>query len=1185
MKKSFFKQSYPIFLLALSAALVVISSFPPSTSKKLQSEAARVERALHRRQTIIEKYAIEALQSDGDWMEFDNLPEDMVLYCFRSDSLKFWANVFPVGNDRIDTYGLSYRLQDMKGNENSSPLAYVGMKEQYINLGSGWYIVNTHISKDHRTRIVTGILVRTEYATGNLRDEVNRKLRLHKGFTSESIGVDDSAIVYGIEGEPLFSIVTDAPSAYERSDNLLRWIALLLVVVAVFAIHYRQHTKRTFAAAVIILVVGRTCAALLAGVAADDTELFSPIVYADNALFDSLGSLLINNTFVALLIYALFAMRFSFLRPLELEKRGRRVSWSVSLSVVSLALIWYIHMVMRSLIDNSGISMQVSRMETLSGYSALCLISFAMLYLALLYLLQMAVMCAFKSRSVNLFSWKNALIYIAVISLYSVTAIGTYSFGKEFETNRVRTGKIAIERDLSLELYLRNIEQSIANDQFIAILSGAGGIELIKNRLQDRYLTGDIISKYDIRLSLCTPDNLLGIGTGDEPVNCFSFYDDVIGNHGTELSPGSNFFFISNYNNQNSYIGVFTYIDSNDYAVSRLFIEIESRYGRGMTGYPPEILGSSGTGTSLPAQYSSAKYVEGRLVSSTGSYPYSVMHENPQGRDYYMENAGGFIHFVNCISADSTTIISRPRRSVFPYIVSFSYFYIFFGIFILLFTVWGRKTKLFNLPKHTLRRKIALLTTGTMAAALLCMGIGSVTYVVRLNAATDSERMAEKIESIQSALTPYLRYALRYNDLLTEDFILQIDNAASINQTDINIYDREGRLVHSTRPELFDRFILGRRMNGEAFKAVHNDHSLRFSTVEKAAGIKYTSVYAPLFNNDGDMVAIVNFPYLNRNRDANNATLATVSAIINIYLILLIAAMVLGAIMSNSMSRPLTEIKEKLDRLATSNSKSRHIRYRNSSDELGMLVASYNKMVDDLELSTKRLAQNEREQAWKEMARQIAHEIKNPLTPMRLSIQYLLRLKEQNVPGWEDKLEKISHSLLEQIDILSDTASEFSSFSKFFSEQVVEVNLDELIRTEAVLFDNRADIAIQYIQKVETPLVRVRRNQISRVLVNLITNAVQAIDNRGQAEGRIRIVLEADTYEGKPAYRLDVEDNGPGVPEDNLGRLFTPNFTTKTGGTGLGLAISKSILEQSQGSISYRKSTLGGACFSIILPA
>ena len=331
------------------------------------------------------------------------------------------------------------------------------------------------------------------------------------------------------------------------------------------------------------------------------------------------------------------------------------------------------------------------------------------------------------------------------------------------------------------------------------------------------------------------------------------------------------------------------------------------------------------------------------------------------------------------------------------------------------------------------------------------------------------------------------------------------------------------------------------------------------------------------------MVAIANVPYFRRSEDVTNATASTISVVVNIYLILLLAAIALGALVSNSLSRPLVEIKERIDRLTLTGN--RRIKYRNTNDELGILINSYNKMVEDLEESSRRLAQTEREQAWKEMARQIAHEIKNPLTPMKLSIQYLMKLKEANVPGWEEKLESVSKSLLEQIDTLSQTATEFSSFARFYSEEVTRIDLDALIREQQELFDNRDDLSFEYEPTAAPAQVDARRSQLARVFVNLITNAIQAIDNAGVEGGRIRILLNPAHLSGSDAWRIDVEDNGPGVSEEDMEKLFTPNFTTKKTGTGLGLAICRSIVEQSQGTIAYSRSDLGGARFTIILPA
>jgi nitrogen fixation/metabolism regulation signal transduction histidine kinase len=225
------------------------------------------------------------------------------------------------------------------------------------------------------------------------------------------------------------------------------------------------------------------------------------------------------------------------------------------------------------------------------------------------------------------------------------------------------------------------------------------------------------------------------------------------------------------------------------------------------------------------------------------------------------------------------------------------------------------------------------------------------------------------------------------------------------------------------------------------------------------------------------------------------------------------------------------------------------------------------------------------------MARQVAHEIKNPLTPIKLEIQRLIRLKEKGNPKWEEKFDKVVDVVLEHIDILSETANEFSTFAKLYSEEPVLVDLDKTLRDQILIFDNRENIRVEYIGMSDA-FVMAPRPQLIRVFVNLIANAVQAVEIRqkemeenGEAPmaGKVVIALRNSNIDGY--YDIVVDDNGPGVKEENQSRLFTPNFTTKSGGTGLGLAICRNIIEKCDGTISYSKSFgLGGASFTVTIP-
>ena len=1187
-KIKYFLEKYPAESFGVISILLLALSFVVTDYDiNLKGEIHQVERRLHQKERLMESYAKQAMEVPVDkWVSFENLPEDMVLYKYNADTLQSWANQFPISNDETDIYPFLYRLQYMSNrNLYSTPLAYLGNHEQYVNLGSAWYVVKIYVTK--YTKIITGILIKTEYPSDKIiTNKVNTNLRLDRAYTTVPVSVDDGGVVFGKDGEPLFSIVTEGPSSFRYGDSPLRWFSFIFGIFALILYHSKKRSGISFVVAITGFTFIRFLALLMVSRIGTESPLFSPILYADTRLFNSLGNFLFNNLFVFLLVLTFFMVRNNIYEKFVSKNKWQKGLLISALFFLSFFLIFYIHSTLKSLILNSNIVLELFRIEEINFYSILCYISYSMLFLALLYSMQMIILFLRKNKKTSLFSWRNIILYILLISAYSVIVVSWFGLKKEFESNRVWTNKLAVERDLNLELQLRIVEDAIAQDPFIKILSlvSSQGNELIKSRINERYLFQAIRQKYNITVTNCGGNDLLQLSVGAPPIGCYSYFQEEVLRYGNQLAPNSRFYYMNNYDGLTSYLGLFNYYDPVQNKSVMMFLEIESKYVKDDIGYPGILLESQNfTDEALPKSYSYAKYTNKRLVSYRGRYNYPVNindEEYKSGYSLILKNSEA--HFVNKVSDDDIIIISRKRHSFFPYLVSFSYLSLFFGTILLLSTKWSRKSKLFTLPKSSFRRKITFLITFSMAFALICMGVGSVVYSINLTNDNNSIQMEEKIKVVQSTLSDYCKYALRYNDINTPELFSAMDRVASNTQTDINLYDTHGRLIRSTKSEIFDQFLIGSRINHNAYKNIVYEKSMRFVTKEKIAEIEYYSIFAPLFNVDGNLVAIANIPYFLHSVNKNESTASTVATIINIYLLLLIAATLGGTMVSNSLSKPLAEIKKKMEGLSVSK-KTEHISYKNNKDELGLLVSAYNKMVDDLEESTQQLAQSEREQAWKEMARQIAHEIKNPLTPMRLSIQHIVRLKKQNVEGWENKFDELSKSLIEQIDILSETANEFSSFAKFYNEDNVDVDLDDLIKEQIVLFDNQENIDMRYVSEIHgDPIVSARKKQLARVFVNLLTNCIQALNNKN--DGIIKVTLSCEQNSKGDYYIILFEDNGSGVTEENYNKLFKPNFTTKTGGTGLGLAICRSIVEQSQGFISYSTSTLGGACFTIKLP-
>ncbi len=238
-------------------------------------------------------------------------------------------------------------------------------------------------------------------------------------------------------------------------------------------------------------------------------------------------------------------------------------------------------------------------------------------------------------------------------------------------------------------------------------------------------------------------------------------------------------------------------------------------------------------------------------------------------------------------------------------------------------------------------------------------------------------------------------------------------------------------------------------------------------------------------------------------------------------------------------------------------------------------------MVQALGESSRRLAQVERDKAWTDMARRVAHDLKNPLTPIKLQLQMLMRMKATGNPAWQERFDEVAQTVLYHVDLLADSADQFSTFAKMYDQQAERLDLDALIRQEVDLFDSRDDIQLDYFGLADA-MVMAPRPQLTRVVVNLITNAIQAVDGN-EGEKRLVVSLRNATEDG--FYDIVVEDNGPGVDAANQDKIFTPDFTTKTSGSGLGLAICRRIVDHCGGSISYSKSfNLGGACFTVKYP-
>ncbi len=404
-------------------------------------------------------------------------------------------------------------------------------------------------------------------------------------------------------------------------------------------------------------------------------------------------------------------------------------------------------------------------------------------------------------------------------------------------------------------------------------------------------------------------------------------------------------------------------------------------------------------------------------------------------------------------------------------------------------------------------------------------------------------------------------------------FQTKIYELSDVHNLDLNIYNISGELIISSNKELHQEGLIPRNMSPETLKAL----SVKGKRIDKRLtnkGEDYLNSYQYLNDTKGNPIAIISIPYFQLDETYKRDLRDYLLALSPIYIVLFLVASILAFVLSRQITEPLRRLSAIMRKAALMK---RYMPLRwNSSDEVGQLVHQYNFMVKELEKSADILAQTQKESAWREMAKQVAHEIKNPLTPMKLNVQLFERQLKADDPDFEEKLKTFSHSIIEQIDTLAHIASAFSGFAQMPNSNKEKLHINNLVE-RAVSFYDAANINLNLSQ--EELYVFADRDQFIRVLNNLLNNAIEAIPDEVHSQ------IEIGLFKRGKEIHLTVKDNGLGIPEELQEKIFEPNFTTKNSGMGLGLALVKRIIDDVNGEIYFKSELNKGTTFFIKLPA
>ncbi len=1100
---------------------------------------------------------------------------------------------------------------------------------------NGWYIPEMVKAGDEK---IIGLLrVYTDYGFENdlIRNGFEKDFRLPVN-TRFSFDKEESEFhVHTRDGTFLFTLVF----SINRTTTgfiiipLLMWIisfVLLVLLVLEIAGRLVSRGKENLAAGfcfvvfamvyLVILLTGKPLSFYV-------TALFSPYGFTLNKFIPSLGHLLIISILLA--VFSWVFLRYTSFKP---WLSGNRLKDYFLLLVLLLpvALVFILYQaIFSSLIVNSNINFETYRALELNllsavGYATMILLFFVpvsflmkifrtmnqrgfrtvlfatgtllLVFLAgslfyprllipsvLLFTITTTGVWITQKRSTGVFN--IAVIFSMVLGLWSLYLITILSEQKTTENLKIQAVTYSTENDPEAEYSLLDIWPEISGDEILAGMMtveyfGRDDFNKITDYLHDTYFDG-YLGNYNFNIVPCRNDENLRIGETNEIYrNCFDFFNERIDTNG-HLITGTGFYFIDNQRGRAYYLGKLLYQVSEN-ITNGLFIELYSDINVFQPGYSELLLDKRYHGYARLRDYSFAKYINEEMVLRTGEFPYNKTDANYVDRtaDFRQFKHQDFRHILY-INGNVTVIISRPFLTPGDMIISFAYLFTFTFLFTSLVLFLIRRPSLRSLYSFNFRQKLQLSFIGVLLFSFILVGIVITSLNIRQYQAKHYENIREKMNSVYMEMDTRISMEKElipgwssntYASL--NEFLIRLSN---IFNTDINLYDLSGYLLATSRPEIFYRNLTSRRMNNTAFLNLKSLSRTEYLQRETIGNLQYISAYIPFYNTDNELLVYLNLPYFRMQSVLSKEISNLIVTVINFTLLLIVIAMGLAVFISSRLTSPLNMLSSGLASVELGK-KSEHLSYV-GNDEIGELVRQYNRMLDELEDSARKLTASEREYAWREMARQIAHEIKNPLTPMKLNIQQLLKSWKDGVPGFEKKLERFTKNQIEYIDNLSSIASAFSSFAKMPDVKPVEVDLLEQVKTTLELFKSSGNITFRLGWPHDKRIfIYADREQLNGVFSNLIKNGIQSIPHGREGIIRVNIELKRDKV------LVSVADNGSGIPDSLHDKMFTPNFTTKSSGMGLGLSIVRRYVESASGRIWFESEADKGSVFYIEYP-
>lgn len=952
-----------------------------------------------------------------------------------------------------------------------------------------------------------------------------------------------------------------------------------------------------------------------------DHELFDTSAFASSWLNPTLGDLLLN-----LLLLLVIVISFYIYRKYLIEKiGGSRLShfWVTLLMLLFFYSSLLLYLVVQTIYHNSQISLDINQLLMfdslrVAAYLSLVVIALVGFIIGHLVLRTLNENFIQKDRiiiisitiilfiAVGIVENINFIIpiiitggFIAIISstrLYRslfkirfatyvyffswavsasmIIALATMNLEEEQEyKNQIKFAeKFLVENDALAEFLLHDLNKKIQDDFFIQsrLSSPYLGKTVVKDKIRQVYLS-DYFDKYDIDIYLFDaqgrPFNPMefmlrpaDIKAANEKYQTIYPYIYYIDEPGDELA--------------GRYLDLIE-IKKRGLRVGYILLDLRLKKLIPQNVYPELLVDNRFLQSFQDKSYSYAVYKNSGVIYSSGRFNYvsNLPEEVIQKQEIYIDGVdlNGYQHIAMRDAEDNIYIVSVPAHTVEHFFSNFSFFFLLVVFAVMIVSLFYAISFLVRGNELFYSAKIQLYLSLAFFIPMLIVSIITLSLV---NKSFKEEVIRENVEKAENIARNIA------DDIIKEPYENQLINvllrASRYANADANIFSPNGRLLVTSQPMIYENHLLSPYINPMAIVNINYRNEQLFTTDESVGKLNFKTSYHSIRSPEtGNLIGILSVPFFQSEAALERHQIDIFTNVINVFTIIFLLFLLVSYLASEYLTIPLKIITRKLQK--TSLEFNEPLIWE-AKDEIGLMVNEYNRMVENLEESKKALAKTEKESAWREMAQQVAHEIKNPLTPMKLTLQHLQRTLG-TTDGKDNQLKKSVNTLLQQVNILSEIAGSFSAFASMPSPTKEYFDLQELTVDTVSLYSNTEGVELQ-VHTVERPLfVEADKKLMGRIITNIIINAIEAGEGYQPLIIDINLKVLPDN-----TVLLSIADNGPGIEENVREKIFMPHFSTKRRGSGIGLAIARRGIEHAGGSIWFETEEGKGTTFFILLP-